>query len=46
MIDLFQDISDSCSLAIPEAHKLPIAIVGAGGIVDGQHLVAYRKAGL
>jgi len=46
VIDLFQDISDSCSLAIPEAHKLPIAIVGAGGIVDGQHLVAYRKAGL
>lgn len=46
MIDLFQDISDSCSLAIPEAHKLPIAIVGAGGIVDSQHLVAYRKAGL
>ena len=46
MIDLFQDISDSCRLTILEAHKLPIAIVGAGGIVDGQHLVAYRKAGL
>ncbi|MEO6533515.1 MAG: Gfo/Idh/MocA family oxidoreductase [Pseudolysinimonas sp.] len=46
MIDLFHDISDSCRLTIPEAHKLPIAIVGAGGIVDGQHLVAYRKAGL
>ncbi|HEU0206113.1 MAG TPA: Gfo/Idh/MocA family oxidoreductase [Pseudolysinimonas sp.] len=46
MIDLFHDISDSCRLAIPETHKRPIAIVGAGGIVDGQHLVAYRKAGL
>jgi predicted dehydrogenase len=46
MIDLFRDVSDYCSLTIPEAHKLPIAVVGAGGIVDGQHLVAYRKAGL
>ena len=46
MIELFQDISDYCRLVIPEAHKRPIAIVGAGGIVDGQHLVAYRKAGL
>lgn len=46
MIDLFRDISDSCRLDIPDAHQLPIAIVGAGGIVDGQHLVAYRKAGL
>ena len=46
MIELFRDISDYCRLVIPEAQKLPIAIVGAGGIVDGQHLVAYRKAGL
>lgn len=46
MIDLFQGISDYCRLVIPEANRRPIAIVGAGGIVDGQHLVAYRKAGL
>ena len=46
MIELFQDISEYCRLVIPEAQKRPIAIVGAGGIVDGQHLVAYRKAGL
>lgn len=46
MIELFRDISDYCRLVIPEAQKRPIAIVGAGGIVDGQHLVAYRKAGL
>jgi len=46
MIELFRDVSDYCALEIPEAHKRPIGIVGAGGIVDGQHLVAYRKAGL
>lgn len=46
MIDLFREVSDYCALEIPEAHRRPIAIVGAGGIVDGQHLVAYRKAGL
>ncbi|NCA18336.1 MAG: gfo/Idh/MocA family oxidoreductase, partial [Actinobacteria bacterium] len=26
--------------------KLPVAIVGAGGIVDGAHLPAYKKAGV
>ncbi len=46
MIDLFRDISEYCRLVVPEAHKLPIAVVGAGGIVDGQHLPAYKLAGL
>jgi predicted dehydrogenase len=46
MIEFFREVSDYCALEIPEAHKRPIGIVGAGGIVDGQHLVAYRKAGL
>ncbi|AZI56857.1 gfo/Idh/MocA family oxidoreductase [Nakamurella antarctica] len=46
MIDLFREISDYCRLFVPEEHKRPIAIVGAGGIVDGQHLVAYKLAGL
>jgi predicted dehydrogenase len=46
MIDLFQDVSNYCRLAVPDAHKRPIAVVGAGGIVDGQHLPAYRLAGL
>lgn len=46
MIDLLQDVSEYTRLVIPEAHKRPIAIVGAGGIVDGQHLVAYKLAGL
>ncbi len=46
MIDLFRDISEYCRLVVPEGHKLPIAVVGAGGIVDGQHLPAYKLAGL
>lgn len=46
MITLFDSISQYCDLTIPEEHKLPIAIIGAGGIVDGAHLVAYKKAGL
>ena len=46
MIDLFSDISDYCRLTIPEAHRMPVAIVGAGGIVDGAHLPAYALAGL
>ena len=46
MIDLFTDISEYCRLVVPEEHKLPIAVVGAGGIVDGQHLPAYKLAGL
>jgi len=46
MIDLFKEVSDFAKLEIPESIKLPIAIVGAGGIVDGAHLLAYKKAGL
>ncbi len=46
MIDLFKEVSEFAKLEIPESIKLPIAIVGAGGIVDGAHLLAYKKAGL
>ena len=46
MISLFEAISKYCDLKIPEANKLPIAIIGAGGIVDGAQLPAYKKAGL
>lgn len=46
MIEQFADVSEYCRLEIPESHRLPIAIVGAGGIVDGAHLPAYRLAGL
>lgn len=46
MIEQFRDIAEFCKLEIPIAHRVPIAIVGAGGIVDGAHLPAYAKAGL
>ena len=46
MIDIFSEVSAFCDLTIPSAHKVPIAIIGAGGIVDGAHLPAYEKAGL
>jgi len=46
MNDHFQVIKDAVRLEVPADHRVPIAIVGAGGIVDGAHLVAYKKAGL
>lgn len=46
MIELFDEVSRFCDLTIADDHKLPIAIIGAGGIVDGAHLPAYKKAGL
>jgi predicted dehydrogenase len=46
MIDIFKSVSEFCNFDIPESHKVPIAIIGAGGIVDGAHLPAYKIAGL
>src|SRR6187431_665160 len=46
MIDLFADVSDYCKLEVDPAHRRPLAIVGAGGIVEGAHLPAYAMAGL
>ena len=46
MIDQFKEVADAVRLEIPAAHRVPVAIVGAGGIVDGAHLPAYKKAGL
>ena len=46
MIELFKEISEYCNFDIPDEIKVPIAIVGAGGIVDGAHLPAYKIAGL
>ncbi|MFD0665774.1 Gfo/Idh/MocA family protein [Thermocatellispora tengchongensis] len=39
-------IAAAADLTIPPEHRLPIAIVGAGSIVDVAHLPAYRAAGL
>lgn len=46
MIDLFADISEECRLAIPAGHHRGVAVIGAGGIVEGAHLPAYARAGL
>ncbi|TDE33334.1 Gfo/Idh/MocA family oxidoreductase [Nonomuraea mesophila] len=46
MIDVFAPIAAAADLSIPDAHRLPIAVVGAGAIVDVAHLPAYRRAGL
>jgi predicted dehydrogenase len=46
MIDAFKEVSEFCRLEIPVAHRVPVAIIGAGGIVDGAHLPAYAKAGV
>lgn len=46
MIELFDDVAAYCAIGVPAAHRLPIAAVGAGAIMDVAHLPAYRKAGL
>jgi predicted dehydrogenase len=46
MIHRFGPIAEACRIAVPDAHRRPIAIVGAGAIVDVAHLPAYRAAGL
>ena len=46
MIDLFKEVSEYCNFTIDPAHKVPLAIIGAGGIVDGAHLPAYKIEGL
>ena len=43
---MFADVSDYCRLGIEASRRRPIAIVGAGGIVEGAHLPAYAMAGL
>lgn len=42
MNDLFAPIRKAVSVTIPADHKLPIAIIGAGEIVDLAHLPIYR----
>jgi predicted dehydrogenase len=41
MADPFAPIRDAVALRVEPAHRLPIAIVGAGEIVDVAHLPAY-----
>lgn len=46
MLELFAPIRDAVSLRVPQEHKLPVAVVGAGEIVDLAHLPAYAAHGL
>ena len=46
MLTHLQTIAGAFRRDVPAAHKRPIAIVGAGAIVDVAHLPAYRRAGL
>lgn len=46
MSDLFKAIRDAVRIEIPKEHKRPIAIIGAGEIVDLAHLPVYKDHGL
>src|SRR5579875_218549 len=46
MLDLFTPIAAACDLSVPAEQRVPVAVVGAGAIVDVAHLPAYRAAGL
>jgi predicted dehydrogenase len=46
MINQFREIADAVKLEVKPENKRKIGICGAGGIVDGAHLPAYKKAGL
>jgi predicted dehydrogenase len=46
MRDVFAPIRAAIDVRIRDEHKLPIAIIGAGEIVDLAHLPAYREHGL
>jgi predicted dehydrogenase len=46
MFEQLATIADQVRIRIPEAHRRPIAVVGAGEIVDVAHLPAYRAHGL
>lgn len=46
MLDVLAPIAAACDLTIPAEHRLPIAVVGAGAIVEFAHLPAYLAAGL
>lgn len=46
MLDELLPIAAATDLSVAPEHRRPIAIVGAGAIVDVAHLPAYRRAGL
>ncbi|HSD54566.1 MAG TPA: Gfo/Idh/MocA family oxidoreductase [Burkholderiales bacterium] len=46
MPDIFAPIREAIEVRVPQSYKRPIAIVGAGEIVDLAHLPAYAAHGL
>lgn len=46
MLDLFSPIASAARISIGADERLPIAVIGAGAIVDYAHLPAYRGQGL
>lgn len=46
MIERFNEIAAAVAISVPPERRLPIAVVGAGAIVDVAHLPAYQRAGL
>ncbi len=46
MIDQFLEVAEAVKLEVKPENRRKIGICGAGGIVDGAHLPAYKKAGL
>ncbi|WZH53733.1 MAG: Gfo/Idh/MocA family oxidoreductase [Nocardioides alkalitolerans] len=44
--ELWAGVATAVDLRVPPEHRVPIAVVGAGAIVDTAHLPAYRAAGL
>lgn len=46
MLERLAPIAAACDLSVPAAHRRPVAVVGAGSIVDVGHLPAYRAAGI
>lgn len=46
MIDIFAEVAAACRIVVPEAQRRPVAVVGAGAIMDVAHLPAYRAGGI
>ena len=46
MIEQFREVAEAVKLEVKPENRRKIGICGAGGIVDGAHLPAYKKAGL
>jgi predicted dehydrogenase len=46
VIELFGPVAEACRVEVAPDQRRPIAVVGAGAIVDVAHLPAYRRGGL